>query len=259
VLELSLLEIDNIFKNFGGLSAIEDLSFSVKRGEICGVIGPNGAGKTTLFNLITGVYHLDRGNIIFDKKGLNGLKPHKIAEMGISRTFQKIRLFKNLTVAKNVHSGQHCRTHAEILRAILRGKKFRDEEKRIEEKTSEFLKFFNLQDKKEEIAKNLSYGEQRLLEIARAMALDPSLILLDEPSSGLNPKETIELMDRIQVINQRGVTILLIEHHMEVIMGITQHLIVLNFGKKIFDGSPEDCRKDPEVIKAYLGEDFARC
>lgn len=256
---MSLLGINNISKYFGGLSAIDDLNFVVDRGEICGVIGPNGAGKTTLFNLITGVYQLDKGNIFFDGKRLNGLKPHQIAEIGISRTFQKIRLFSNLTVTQNIHIGQHCRTHTEILGSLIRDRKVQIEEKKINEKTLELLKFVNLQDKREEIAKNLSYGEQRRIEIARAMALDPFLILLDEPSSGLNPRETIELMDRIQTINQRGVTVLLIEHRMEVIMGITQHLIVLNFGRKIFDGSPEDCRKDPEVIKAYLGEEFVSC
>lgn len=256
---MSLLRINNISKYFGGLSAIDDLSFNVDRGEICGVIGPNGAGKTALFNLITGVYQLDKGNIFFDGKRLNGLKPHQIAEIGISRTFQKIRLFPNLTVTQNIHIGQHCRTHTEILGSLIRDRKVQIEEKKINEKTLELLKFVNLQDKREEIAKNLSYGEQRLIEIARAMALDPFLILLDEPSSGLNPRETIELMDRIQTINQRGVTVLLIEHRMEVIMGITQHLIVLNFGRKIFDGSPEDCRKDPEVIKGYLGEEFVSC
>lgn len=256
---MSLLGINNISKHFGGLSAIDDLSFNVDRGEICGVIGPNGAGKTALFNLITGVYQLDKGNIFFDGKRLNGLKPHQIAEIGISRTFQKIRLFSNLTVTQNIHIGQHCRTHTEILGSLIRDRKVQIEEKKINEKTLELLKFVNLQDKREEIAKNLSYGEQRLIEIARAMALDPFLILLDEPSSGLNPRETIELMDRIQTINQRGVTVLLIEHRMEVIMGITQHLIVLNFGRKIFDGSPEDCRKDPEVIKGYLGEEFVSC
>lgn len=256
---MSLLGINNISKYFGGLSAIDDLSFNVDRGEICGVIGPNGAGKTALFNLITGVYQLDKGNIFFDGKRLNGLKPHQIAEIGISRTFQKIRLFSNLTVTQNIHIGQHCRTHTEILGSLIRDRKVQIEEKKINEKTLELLKFVNLQDKREEIAKNLSYGEQRLIEIARAMALDPFLILLDEPSSGLNPRETIELMDQIQTINQRGVTVLLIEHRMEVIMGITQHLIVLNFGRKIFDGSPEDCRKDPEVIKGYLGEEFVSC
>lgn len=256
---MSLLRINNISKYFGGLSAIDDLNFVVDRGEICGVIGPNGAGKTALFNLITGVYQLDKGNIFFDGKRLNGLKPHQIAEIGISRTFQKIRLFPNLTVTQNIHIGQHCRTHTEILGSLIRDRKVQIEEKKINEKTLELLKFVNLQDKREEIAKNLSYGEQRLIEIARAMALDPFLILLDEPSSGLNPRETIELMDRIQTINQRGVTVLLIEHRMEVIMGITQHLIVLNFGRKIFDGSPEDCRKDPEVIKGYLGEEFVSC
>ena len=256
---MSLLEARTISKSFGGLSAIQELSFTVGKGEIYSVIGPNGAGKTTLFNLITGVYLLNKGEIIFEGKRVNGLKPHKIAELGISRTFQKIRLFSNLTVAQNIHIGQHCRTHAEILGGIFRGKKVKAEEQRIRERTFELLELVDLQEKRDEIAKNLSYGEQRLLEIARSMATNPSLILLDEPSSGLNPKETNELMERIQKINQRGITILLIEHDMNLVMGITQRLIVINFGKKIFDGTPEACRKDPEVIKAYLGEEFATC
>jgi branched-chain amino acid transport system ATP-binding protein len=256
---MSLLEARTISKSFGGLSAIQELSFTVGKGEIYAVIGPNGAGKTTLFNLITGVYLLDRGEIIFEGKRVNRLKPHKIAELGISRTFQKIRLFSNLTVAQNIHIGQHCRTRAEILGGIFRGKKVKAEEQRIRERTFELLELVDLQEKRNEIAKNLSYGEQRLLEIARSMAMDPSLILLDEPSSGLNPKETDMLMERIQNINRRGITILLIEHDMNLVMGITQRLIVINFGKKIFDGTPKACRKDPEVIKAYLGEEFATC
>ena len=256
---MSLLEVKRIFKHFGGLTAIHEVSFAVEKGEVCGIIGPNGAGKTTLFNLITGVYQLDEGEIFLSGRCLNGLRPHHIAEAGISRTFQKIRLFSNLTVAQNVHIGQHCRTRTEILSAILRGKKTRAEQKAIEEKSGELMEFFGLLDKGNEIARNLSYGEQRLLEVARAMALDPKLMLLDEPSSGLNPHETDELMERIQKISQRGITILLIEHDMNLVMGSTQHIIVLNFGKKIFDGSAEDSRKDTDVIKAYLGEEYAAC
>ena len=256
---MALLEVMDINKLFGGLKAINQLSFSVAKDEICAVIGPNGAGKTTLFNLITGVYRLDGGDIRFSDRSLLGLKPHQIAATGIARTFQKIRLFSNLTVAQNVHIGQHCRTRAEVLAALCRGRKTRAEEKAIQDRSLALLDFVNLLKKKDELARNLSYGEQRHLEIARALALEPSLILLDEPSSGLNDRETDELMGRIQRINEQGMTILLIEHDMNLVMGATHHIIVLNFGQKIFDGSPQECRRDPEVIKAYLGEEYGQC
>lgn len=256
---MALLEIKEINKLFGGLSAIRKVSFGVEKGEICGIIGPNGAGKTTLFNLITGIYRLDGGEILFSGKRLSGLKPHQITATGIARTFQKIRLFANLTVAQNVHIGQHCRTRAEVMATLWLGKKTRAEEKAIQEKSLELLKFVNLDNKRDELARNLSYGEQRLLEIARAMAPDPSLILLDEPSSGLNSFETDQLIERIQLLNDQDITIVLIEHDMNVVMGSTRHIIVLNFGEKIFDGSPQDCRKAPEVIKAYLGQEYAAC
>jgi len=256
---VTLLDVREISKLFGGLAAINEVSFVLERGEICAVIGPNGAGKTTLFNLITGVYRLDGGEIVFSGKKLNGLKPHQITEYGIARTFQKIRLFTNLTVAENVRIGQHCRTKAEVIAALLRGKKTRAEEKAIEEKTRELLSFVNLDNKRNELARNLAYGEQRHLEIARAMASDPALILLDEPSSGLNPHETDELMDRINLIRNQGITIILIEHDMNLVMGGTDHIIVLNFGEKIFDGPPTACQRDTEVIKAYLGQEYAVC
>lgn len=256
---MALLEARDMMKLFGGLVAIGHVSFSMEKGEICALIGPNGAGKTTMFNLITGVYSLDGGSVQFAGHTLNGLKPHQIASIGIARTFQKIRLFSNLTVEQNVHIGQHCRTRAEVLAAIWNGRKTRTEERTIRDRTQALLEFVNLHQKKDDLARNLSYGEQRLLEIARAMALDPSLILLDEPSSGLNPHETEELMGRIRNINERGITMILIEHDMNLVMGAADHIVVLNFGKKIFDGSPHECRKDPEVIKAYLGEEYEAC
>jgi len=250
------MEVREISKLFGGLTAIDQLSFDVEKGEICAVIGPNGAGKTTLFNMITGVYRMDGGDIRFAGRSLHGLKPHQIAATGIARTFQNIRLFANLTVAQNVHIGQHCRSRAEILAALWRGEGTRAEERMIQERSMALLEFVNLHNKKDELARNLSYGEQRLLEIARALALDPALILLDEPSSGLNPNETDELMGRIQRINEREITIILIEHDMNLVMGAAHHIIVLNFGVKIFDGTAHECRKDPEVIRAYLGEEY---
>ena len=254
-----LLKSREARKSFGGLIAINNVSFSLNEGEICGVVGPNGAGKTTLFNLITGVYNLDKGEIVFSGQRIDILKPHKIAELGIARTFQKIRLFKELSVLQNVQMGRHCRTKTEILGSMFRPRMALAENRITREKSCELLRFVDLYEKRNQVAKTLPYGEQRLLELVRAMAVEPKLILLDEPSSGLNYRETEQLIERIAEIRGMGITILIIEHDMNIAMGVTDHIIVLNFGNTLFDGQPKDARNHPDVIKAYLGEEYTQC
>lgn len=251
----SILTATGICHSFGGLMALEDVDFQIDRKEIVGLIGPNGAGKTTLFNLFTGHYNPTGGEIYFNKQRINGLKPYQITPKGIARTFQNIRLFGQMSVLDNVLIGQHCRTGTGLLGAILRTPGCKKEEARALKISLGMLSFVRLEEKKDEKACNLSYGEQRRLEIARALATDPVLLLLDEPAAGMNPQETITLMDLVrQIRDGMEKTILLIEHDMKVVMGISDRVAVLNYGKKIAEGTPREVQNNEEVIRAYLGE-----
>ncbi len=255
-----ILEVTNLTMDFGGIRALDSLDLVVKSGEIAALIGPNGAGKTTFFNCLTGIYPPTKGEIYLNpvsggaKVDLKGLLPNKVTEHGLARTFQNIRLFSQMTVLENVMIGRHCRTKAFILGAIFRNKSTRQEEAEIIERSYAILEKVGLQDFVDEYAKNLPYGAQRRLEIARALATDPALLLLDEPAAGMNPQETMELDNLINEISAEGLAILLIEHDMKLVMSLSDHIYVVDYGKKIAEGSPEDIRSNPEVIKAYLGE-----
>ena len=249
-----LLEMQNVVKRFGGLTAVSNMSFHVEKGEIFGVIGPNGAGKTTIFNLITGVYPVSEGNILFDGQSISGKKPYQIINGGIARTFQNIRLFSELSVLDNVKIAYHSHVKYGLLEAVLRMGRYFKEEEEVTAKSLALLKIFKLEDKAQETAKNLPYGAQRRLEIARALAAQPKLLLLDEPAAGMNPQETQELMEMIRWIrDQFGLTILLIEHDMSLVMGICERIYVLEYGQIIAHGVPEEIKHNPEVIRAYLG------
>ncbi|HHV71230.1 MAG TPA: ABC transporter ATP-binding protein [Clostridia bacterium] len=251
---MALLEAKKLTMTFGGLMAVDSVSFNIEQGEILGLIGPNGAGKTTCFNLLTGIYQPTSGEILFKGENLRGYKTYEVTKKGIARTFQNIRLFGAMTVLENVLIGQHCRTKTGLFGAITRLGSVKKEEENAREKAEELLKFVGLLEKKNEKAKNLPYGEQRRLEIARALATDPELLLLDEPAAGMNPQETNDLIDLIKQIRQMGKTILLIEHDMKLVMGICDRIVVLDYGKKIADGTPKEIRENSRVIKAYLGD-----
>lgn len=253
---MGILEVRNVSQEFGGLLALNRLSFSVEEGEIFGLIGPNGAGKTTLFNLITGIYKPTLGDILFKDQMISGLRPHRIAEVGIGRTFQNVRLFKKLSAIDNVRVGMHSRSRAGFISSVMHFPWANREEREMTEKAQGLLDMVGLGDKTMELAGSLAYGEQRCLEIARAMALSPSLVLLDEPAAGMNATEKEELLGLIRRIRDLGVTVLLVEHDMNVVMNICDRMIVLNYGSKIAEGPPDFIKNDEMVIQSYLGVDM---
>jgi branched-chain amino acid transport system ATP-binding protein len=250
-----LLEVDDVTIKFGGLTALDSVTFDIREGEILGLIGPNGAGKTTCFNVMTGVYQATSGQVRFDGTPLVNLKRHKITRLGIARTFQNIRLFKSMTVLENVMVGADTHSKVGFFEALLRLPRHRRTEEAALARSRELLEIVGIKAREDELAANLSYGDQRRLEIARAMATGPKLLCLDEPAAGFNPAEKQRLMELIRRVRDEGYTVLLIEHDMRLVMGVTDRIVVLEFGRKIAEGSPAEIRDNPAVIAAYLGVD----
>ena len=251
----TILDVQDLTLRFGGLTALDGVSFDIKQGEILGLIGPNGAGKTTCFNAITGVYRPTSGDILFEGTSLKGRKRFQITKLGIARTFQNIRLFKAMTALENVMVGADAQHSTGMLSALFRLPRHRREEQQGHDRAMDLLRFMGIRQHADELAANLSYGDQRRLEIARAMATNPKLICLDEPAAGFNPAEKVKLMELIKRVRDQGYTVLLIEHDMKLVMGVTDRIVVLEFGRKIAEGTPDEIRDNPAVIAAYLGVD----
>ena len=251
---MAILELKDVTKKFGGLTAVDGVNLKVEENQICALIGPNGAGKTTVFNMITGAYQVTSGDIIFNGKSICGKKPHQIVEKGIARTFQNIRLFKSATVLENVMTGFHCKTKTGMFNVIFNYRKCMQEEAECREKALEILRFLGLEDVKDLEARNIPYGHQRLLEIGRALATSPKLLLLDEPAAGMNSQEKKELVNTIRKIRDTyHLAVLLVEHDMELVMGISENITVINFGRPIACGTAEEIQNNNDVIEAYLG------